>query len=335
MSAVIAQDGECNSVAQEAQEADPKQRHQDAGYEEHTSRPETPSRMSTRPALCPVSGHLFRFSTHVDDSCQAAHGGRRSHAGIVVRCWAAVRCLNAKTPPSAETWQGRDGGLTGMDAPPSLEGRSACGKHTNNPVPAFAVPPAKLTPSLCPISPKPQRSPYTADLGSGQATYSPEANASVWTWQASSTASGTLGHVAGRQRCGIRGLLGRPHLAVAGHCLPMEHPQAARSSSRSSPLLNPNQPRAGRRRLSCPKVDRLFSVRGLGSAKARRRNTPPFRQSHLHLSLDENLFDSQQKQTCHSFRGRGVKSCQAEMNNDLIARRRIWNGAGLFRSWEA
>jgi hypothetical protein len=39
--------------------------------------------MSTRPALCPVSGHLFRFSTHVDDSAKPHTVG----AGVMPGLW--------------------------------------------------------------------------------------------------------------------------------------------------------------------------------------------------------------------------------------------------------
>jgi hypothetical protein len=122
--ALIAQNGEGDAVGQPAQEADPKRRHHQPGQENHASKPEGPKGIVTCLGLCPVTGHLFRFSTHVDDPCEAASGGRTSHAGLVVRSWAAVRRLGMKTPPG---WgpDGGDGSYAGLDLPPVLEG-SVC-----------------------------------------------------------------------------------------------------------------------------------------------------------------------------------------------------------------
>jgi hypothetical protein len=96
-------------------------------------------------------------------------------------------------------------------------------------------------------------------------------------------------------------------------------------------LLNPDQPRAG----APAEVDRLLSVRGHGSAKlADGTRLLSDKVIFILAGMKTSLIRSRNRHAAE-FQGSGVKSCQAKWNNLEIARRRIWNGAGLFRSWEA
>lgn len=86
MSAQEPQNARNQFISKEAQQTDPKGRERHPRQQQRACERGSPDRVRTPMAVCPTTGHVFRFSTQLDAPCAVVATSRTNRAISVLNC---------------------------------------------------------------------------------------------------------------------------------------------------------------------------------------------------------------------------------------------------------